>query len=56
MTAGPQRLRTVGVVLAGGTGTRVGLNIPKQLLKIAGRPIMEHTIAALDFLIGRRRI
>jgi 2-C-methyl-D-erythritol 4-phosphate cytidylyltransferase len=48
MTAGPQRLRTVGVVLAGGTGTRVGLNIPKQLLRIAGRPIIEHTIAALE--------
>ena len=31
------RLRTVAVVLAGGTGTRVGLNIPKQLLKVAGK-------------------
>ncbi len=48
MTVRPAHLRTVGVVLAGGTGTRVGLNIPKQLLKIAGRPILEHTIAALD--------
>jgi len=37
--------RTIGVVLAGGTGTRVGLSIPKQLLKIAGKPVMEHTIA-----------
>ncbi len=41
------RLRNVAVVLAGGTGTRVGLNIPKQLIKIAGKPIIEHTIAAL---------
>jgi 2-C-methyl-D-erythritol 4-phosphate cytidylyltransferase len=41
-------LRTVAVVLAGGVGTRVGLGIPKQLIKIAGRPILEHTIAALD--------
>jgi hypothetical protein len=24
---------------------RIGLGIPKQLLKIAGRPIMEHTLA-----------
>lgn len=40
--------RTVAVVLAGGTGSRVGLEIPKQLLKIAGRPIIEHTIAALN--------
>ncbi len=37
-------LRNVAVVLAGGVGSRVGLNIPKQLIKIAGRPIIEHTI------------
>jgi 2-C-methyl-D-erythritol 4-phosphate cytidylyltransferase len=38
----------VAVVLAGGTGTRVGLSIPKQLIKVAGKPIIEHTIAALN--------
>ncbi len=36
--------RTIGVILAGGTGSRVGLSIPKQLLKIAGKPVLEHTI------------
>ncbi|MFD3544898.1 SDR family NAD(P)-dependent oxidoreductase [Streptomyces sp. NPDC058655] len=36
--------RTVAVVLAGGTGQRIGLEIPKQLLKIAGKPILEHTL------------
>ena len=41
------RLRNVAVVLAGGTGTRIGLNIPKQLIKVAGKPIIEHTIAAM---------
>ena len=41
-------MRNVAVVLAGGTGTRVGLSIPKQLIKIAGKPIIEHTIAALQ--------
>jgi 2-C-methyl-D-erythritol 4-phosphate cytidylyltransferase len=41
------RLRNVAVVLAGGTGTRVGLSIPKQLIKVAGKPIIEHTIDAL---------
>lgn len=40
--------RNVAVVLAGGTGTRVGLNIPKQLIKIAGKPIIEHTIATMQ--------
>jgi 2-C-methyl-D-erythritol 4-phosphate cytidylyltransferase len=41
-------LRNVAVVLAGGTGTRVGLTIPKQLIKIAGKPIIEHTIGLLN--------
>jgi 2-C-methyl-D-erythritol 4-phosphate cytidylyltransferase len=40
-------MRTVAVVLAGGVGTRVGLDIPKQLIKIAGRPIIEHTLEVL---------
>lgn len=40
--------RNVAVILAGGTGTRVGLSIPKQLIKIAGKPIIEHTIAAFE--------
>jgi 2-C-methyl-D-erythritol 4-phosphate cytidylyltransferase len=40
--------RNVAVILAGGVGTRVGLDIPKQLIKIAGKTILEHTLAALD--------
>lgn len=40
-------MRNVAVVLAGGVGARVGLSIPKQLVKIAGRTILEHTIDAL---------
>ncbi|MFF3440454.1 SDR family NAD(P)-dependent oxidoreductase [Streptosporangium sp. NPDC002721] len=39
------RPRTVGVVLAGGVGRRVGHDTPKQLLEIAGRTILEHTLA-----------
>jgi 2-C-methyl-D-erythritol 4-phosphate cytidylyltransferase len=46
MTA-PAR-RNVAVLLAGGVGARVGLDIPKQLIKIAGRTILEHTLAALE--------
>lgn len=38
----------VAVILAGGVGSRIGLDIPKQLIKIAGRTILEHTIAQLD--------
>ncbi|HTR69642.1 MAG TPA: bifunctional cytidylyltransferase/SDR family oxidoreductase [Mycobacteriales bacterium] len=43
-----RRRRTVAVVLAGGVGTRVGLGTPKQLLRIAGKPIIEHTLAAFE--------
>ncbi|NRQ36925.1 bifunctional cytidylyltransferase/SDR family oxidoreductase [Nonomuraea sp. NN258] len=42
------RLRTVGVVLAGGVGQRVGLATPKQLVKVAGRAIIEHTLALFE--------
>ncbi|HPU12267.1 MAG TPA: bifunctional cytidylyltransferase/SDR family oxidoreductase [Aeromicrobium sp.] len=41
-------MRNVAVILAGGTGTRVGLAIPKQLIKIAGKTILEHTIAVFQ--------
>jgi 2-C-methyl-D-erythritol 4-phosphate cytidylyltransferase len=43
-----ERPRRVAVVLAGGVGARVGLEIPKQLIKIAGHTILEHTVARLD--------
>jgi ribitol-5-phosphate 2-dehydrogenase (NADP+) / D-ribitol-5-phosphate cytidylyltransferase len=38
----------VAVLLAGGVGTRVGLDIPKQLIKIAGKTILEHTLGAFS--------
>lgn len=40
--------RSVAVILAGGTGRRLGLPAPKQLSEVAGRPILEHAIAAFD--------
>ncbi|MGS2643175.1 SDR family NAD(P)-dependent oxidoreductase [Streptosporangium sp. LJ11] len=42
------RPRTVGVVLAGGVGRRVGHDTPKQLLEIAGRTILEHTLTLFE--------
>ena len=39
----------------GGVGARVGLDIPKQLIKIAGHTILEHTLARPRRAPGRRR-
>jgi 2-C-methyl-D-erythritol 4-phosphate cytidylyltransferase len=44
----PPVAENVAVLLAGGVGARVGLDIPKQLIKIAGRTILEHTLAAFQ--------
>jgi len=41
-------MRTVAVVLAGGMGERFGTGLPKQLLPFAGRPLIEHSVAAFD--------
>lgn len=41
-------MRTVAVILAGGVGVRVGLDVPKQLIKIAGKAIVEHTLEAVE--------
>jgi 2-C-methyl-D-erythritol 4-phosphate cytidylyltransferase len=41
-------MQTVAVVLAGGAGERFGTRVPKQLLPFAGRPLIEHSVAAFD--------
>ena len=41
-------LATCAVVLAGGTGTRVGPGLPKQLIRVADKTIIEHTLDALQ--------
>jgi 2-C-methyl-D-erythritol 4-phosphate cytidylyltransferase len=47
MDASPTRPRRIAVLLAGGVGVRIGLDIPKQLLKVAGKTLLEHTLEAL---------
>ncbi len=32
------------VIVAGGSGKRMGAEIPKQFLELAGRPVLMHTI------------
>ncbi len=41
-------MRTVAVVLAGGTGQRFGGGLPKQLQLLAGKPLVEHSVAAFE--------
>jgi 2-C-methyl-D-erythritol 4-phosphate cytidylyltransferase len=44
----PRPDRTVAVILAAGVGTRVGLKVPKQLVKVAGKTIIEHTLTVFE--------
>ncbi|MGI9007411.1 MAG: IspD/TarI family cytidylyltransferase [Streptosporangiaceae bacterium] len=45
-------MRTAAVVLAGGSGVRLGANTPKQLRPLAGRTLLEHCVAAFDAAPG----
>jgi 2-C-methyl-D-erythritol 4-phosphate cytidylyltransferase len=45
-------MRTVAVVLAGGTGRRFGANLPKQLQILGGVTLVEHCVAAFDQAAG----
>jgi ribitol-5-phosphate 2-dehydrogenase (NADP+) / D-ribitol-5-phosphate cytidylyltransferase len=45
-------MHTVAVVLAGGSGERFGTSVPKQLLPLAGRPLVEHSVAAFEHAPG----
>ena len=42
-----ERMNTV-LMLAGGVGTRMGANIPKQFIKIKGKPIIAYTLDLLE--------
>lgn len=41
-------MKNVAIILAGGSGTRVGGNLPKQFLQVAGKTVMEHCIEAFE--------
>ena len=38
----------IAIILAGGTGSRLGYEIPKQFLKIAGKTVIEHTVDVFE--------
>ena len=37
-------MKNIAIILAGGTGIRLGLEKPKQFLKVAGKTVLEHTV------------
>ena len=39
-------MRTVAIIVAGGSGTRFGSQLPKQFLELGGKPILMRTIEA----------
>lgn len=39
-----EELRNIAIILSGGIGSRVGAGIPKQFIKIQGKPIIAYTI------------
>ena len=42
------KLKNYGIILASGTGSRYGADVPKQFVKIAGKTILEHTIEVFE--------
>lgn len=40
--------KNIAVILAGGSGSRFGLDYPKQFVKLAGKTIIEHTIEIFE--------
>lgn len=41
-------VKTTAIVVAGGTGSRMGCEVPKQFIEIAGKPILAYTLNALS--------
>lgn len=41
-------MRNIAIILAGGSGSRFGADMPKQFLTVGGKMIIEHTIEAFE--------
>lgn len=41
-------MKTIAVIVAGGSGTRFGAEVPKQFLSLGGKPILMRTIEAFE--------
>lgn len=44
----PETPLAIAAVLAGGHGARMGAAVPKQLLEVGGKPILQHTLEAFE--------
>lgn len=43
-----RRLRTCAVIVAGGSGTRMSSDMPKQFITLEGKPIIQHTLEVFE--------
>ena len=41
-------MKTIAIIVAGGSGTRFGAQMPKQFLELGGKPILMRTILAFE--------
>ncbi len=41
-------MKNIAIILAGGSGKRMGAPMPKQFLEVAGRTIVEHTVDSFE--------
>ena len=44
-----KRVKNVAIIFAGGVGSRMGSNIPKQFLKVYGKEIIIHTLERFQY-------
>ena len=41
-------MNNIAVVLSGGTGSRMGVDVPKQYIALAGKPVIVYTLEQLQ--------
>ncbi len=39
---------TVAIIIAGGVGSRMGADIPKQFVQVNGKPVLFYTLEAFE--------
>ena len=48
-------MKTIAIIVAGGSGMRFGASVPKQFLELGGKPILMRTIATFDKALSDKR-